>query len=61
MLISNISFAKPGAKALHTAATPQEVTFFTPRVPHVQFKFYVRPFPPIPSSVLALPQSTSHF
>ena len=55
-LVSSILFAKPGAKALHTTATPQEVTFFTPRAPHIQFKFRVRPFPPIPSSVLALPQ-----
>ena len=38
----------PGAKALHTAATTQEVTFLTPRAAHVQSEFHVRPFPPIP-------------
>ena len=53
-LVSSISFAEPGAKALHTAATPQEVTFLAPRAPHVQFESHVRPFPPLPSSVLAL-------
>ena len=39
VLVSSISFVKPGAKAIHTTATPQEVTFFAPRAPHVQFEF----------------------
>ena len=46
----------PGTKALHTTATAQEVTFLTPRVAHLQLEFHVCPFPPIPSSVLTLPQ-----
>ena len=54
-IIGSVSFMKPGAKALHTAATTQEVTFHTPRAPHVQLEFCVHPFPPIPS-VLTLPQ-----
>ncbi|KAF8527524.1 hypothetical protein BU17DRAFT_73932 [Hysterangium stoloniferum] len=38
-LIGSISFAKPGAKALHTAATAQEVTFLTPSLSYMQFEF----------------------
>ena len=42
-LIGSISFAKPGAKALHTAATAQEVTFLTPAAPQMQLEFRVHP------------------
>lgn len=41
-LIGSISFAKPGPKALHTAATAQEVTFLTPSAPLMQLEFRVR-------------------
>jgi hypothetical protein len=47
-LIGSISFAKPGAKALHTAATAQEVTFLTPAAPHMQLEFRVRPVAHVP-------------
>ena len=46
-LIGSISFAKPGAKALHTAATAQEVTICTPALPHhMQLAFRVSLIPP---------------
>lgn len=38
-LIGSISFAKPGAKALHTAATAQEVTICTPSMLDSQLEF----------------------
>lgn len=44
-LIGSISFAKPGAKALHTAATAQEVAFLTPTAPHMQLEFRVHTHP----------------
>ncbi|KAF8587596.1 hypothetical protein K439DRAFT_811587 [Ramaria rubella] len=50
-LIGSISFAKPGAKALHTAATAQEVTFLTPGAvqTHLEFRKWNDPSPlPIP-------------
>ncbi|KIJ53433.1 hypothetical protein M422DRAFT_42583 [Sphaerobolus stellatus SS14] len=38
-LIGSISFARPGAKALHTAATAQEVTICTPSMLDSQLEF----------------------
>ncbi|KAF8526092.1 hypothetical protein JB92DRAFT_2873302 [Gautieria morchelliformis] len=60
-LIGSISFAKPGAKALHTAATAQEVTFLTPFAPHVQLEFrkWNDPAPPPPLTE-SLPPNPSY-
>lgn len=41
-LIGSISFARPGPKALHTAATAQEVLFLTPTAQQMQLSFQVR-------------------
>lgn len=38
-LIGSLSFAKPGAKAMHTAATAQEVAFLNPAAYQTQLEF----------------------
>lgn len=42
VLVGSVSFASPGAKALHNASTAQEITVISP-TPH-NFQFRVRVF-----------------
>ncbi|KAF8157996.1 hypothetical protein B0H34DRAFT_437579 [Crassisporium funariophilum] len=63
VLVGSVSFASPGAKALHNASTAQEITVITESAEsNFQFKRWSDPSPmpksPIPSS-MALPASPS--
>lgn len=65
VLVGSVSFASPGAKALHNASTAQEITVITPSAANFQFRRWndpspMPPSPPMRSSPLPpSPDSTS--
>ncbi|KAF4617800.1 hypothetical protein D9613_006187 [Agrocybe pediades] len=62
VLVGSVSFASPGAKALHNASTAQEITVITPSAANFEFRRWHDPSPmppsPIPESMMTIP---SHF
>ncbi|KAF5360560.1 hypothetical protein D9756_005056 [Leucocoprinus leucothites] len=55
VLVGSVSFASPGAKALHNASTAQEITVISPSAHNFQFRRWHDPSPmppsPIPTSM----------
>ncbi|KAF9465271.1 hypothetical protein BDZ94DRAFT_1214751 [Collybia nuda] len=45
VLVGSVSFASPGAKALHNASTAQEITVISPSASHFQIKRWNDPLP----------------
>ncbi|KAF8955948.1 hypothetical protein BDZ97DRAFT_1764230 [Flammula alnicola] len=62
VLVGSVSFASPGAKALHNASTAQEITVITPSAANFEFRRWHDPSPMPPSPIpeaMALPASPS--
>ncbi|KAF9054888.1 hypothetical protein BJ165DRAFT_1337665, partial [Panaeolus papilionaceus] len=60
VLVGSVSFASPGAKALHNASTAQEITVITPSAANFEFRRWAdrSPMPPspvLPSLTLVMP------
>ncbi|KAF8626001.1 hypothetical protein AX17_006724 [Amanita inopinata Kibby_2008] len=59
VLVGSVSFAQPGAKALHNASTAQEITVLTPHATNFEFRRWNDPSPmapdPIPPSLSSTP------
>ncbi|KAG7445687.1 uncharacterized protein BT62DRAFT_969389 [Guyanagaster necrorhizus] len=49
VLVGSVSFASPGAKALHNASTAQEITVISPAAENFQFRRWNDPSPMPPS------------
>ncbi|PPR07924.1 hypothetical protein CVT24_000904 [Panaeolus cyanescens] len=52
VLVGSVSFASPGAKALHNASTAQEITVITPSAANFEFRRWADRSPMPPSPVL---------
>ncbi|KAF9448721.1 hypothetical protein P691DRAFT_29699 [Macrolepiota fuliginosa MF-IS2] len=51
VLVGSVSFASPGAKALHNASTAQEITVISPSAHNFQFRRWHDPSPMPPSPI----------
>ncbi|KAF9485756.1 hypothetical protein BDN70DRAFT_847141 [Pholiota conissans] len=51
VLVGSVSFASPGAKALHNASTAQEITVITPSAANFEFRRWHDPSPMPPSPI----------
>ncbi|THU97110.1 hypothetical protein K435DRAFT_663243, partial [Dendrothele bispora CBS 962.96] len=66
VLVGSVSFASPGAKALHNASTAQEITVISPTPHNFEFRRWHDPSPmpmdPIPSALMppSSPPSAHH-
>ncbi|KAI3621358.1 potassium voltage-dependent transporter [Moniliophthora roreri] len=62
VLVGSVSFASPGAKALHNASTAQEITIISP-APELEFRRWHDPSPmppsPIPPALRTVPATLS--
>ncbi|KAK0487739.1 hypothetical protein IW261DRAFT_637044 [Armillaria novae-zelandiae] len=59
VLVGSVSFASPGAKALHNASTAQEITVISPAAENFQFRRWndPSPMPPSPPPFSTPPQT----